>query len=569
MAGKIKHLLKREGRYYARVAVPERLRKKLGRTDLRKPLGADRRLAIKALPRAIADFQDQLAMAEAQVDGKVSRNTRPMSPLEMAHLHYEEQLRIDDELRKSGSVDFGLEEEALKQGEKAWLTLVDAKDRERASDTDKREFIAAAVEHARKVLGINHDAPTNPLAHPDYVSIMKSIASGKISDDELESRSDFLIGDFIKRGNTNVSPRTPEWRDILRTMALVQLESIDRMLERDSGNFTGEPALHILREKPPNIMEAEAVPISELYEDFVKFQNKPATPHRRHRYRSAIRSLIDFVGYDDAARLTKREIEDWSHDLIKRGRSAKTVNDANLAGLRSILAFGMSPEKRLLTENVALGVKVKPDDKVVSRPKGFTETEAKAILRAALNYDRKGKFADARRWMPWIMAFSGARVAEIAQLRKQDIYINAPVPYFLITPEAGNVKTNEYREVPLHRQLLEIGFDEFVSRCGARLFIDPATPDDKAIIAERADHVRYALGSWIKSLNVVEGKVSPNHGWRHRFITLSRSHNLYREVAFAITGHSLRGEGPAYGSIELDARAREIAKLPSISIESQ
>ncbi|WP_407674064.1 DUF6538 domain-containing protein [Paracoccus beibuensis] len=42
----MRHLKSKGGRFYARVAMPEHLREVIGRTELTKPLGGDRRAAL-------------------------------------------------------------------------------------------------------------------------------------------------------------------------------------------------------------------------------------------------------------------------------------------------------------------------------------------------------------------------------------------------------------------------------------------------------------------------------------------------------------------------------------------
>src|SRR4051812_28661200 len=70
---------------------------------------------------------------------------------------------------------------------------------------------------------------------------------------------------------------------------------------------------------------------------------------------------------------------------------------------------------------------------------------------------------------------TGARVGEIAQLWKQDVTQRGEHWVIRITPEAGTVKTNEAREVVLHRQLVELGFPEFVKASpDGHLFLTPA-----------------------------------------------------------------------------------------------
>jgi integrase len=63
----------------------------------------------------------------------------------------------------------------------------------------------------------------------------------------------------------------------------------------------------------------------------------------------------------------------------------------------------------------------------------------------------------AKRWVPWLCAYTGARVGEIAQLRKQDVRWVDGHYVIHITPEPGTVKTDEPRDVVLHSHLIQRG----------------------------------------------------------------------------------------------------------------
>src|SRR5690606_28014834 len=67
-----------------------------------------------------------------------------------------------------------------------------------------------------------------------------------------------------------------------------------------------------------------------------------------------------------------------------------------------------------------------------------------------------------RRWVPWLCAYSGARIGEMVQLRKQDVRLEDGRWVMRVTPEAGTVKTGQMRDVPLHPHLVEMGFPAFV-----------------------------------------------------------------------------------------------------------
>lgn len=102
MAGKVRHLVNRSGRYHARLVVPKELRTIVGKTELRAPLGGDYRQALKLLPGAVAQLQHQIALAEQKAGaGRTQPGPAryPLAPEQIAMSHYMQRLAYDDELR--------------------------------------------------------------------------------------------------------------------------------------------------------------------------------------------------------------------------------------------------------------------------------------------------------------------------------------------------------------------------------------------------------------------------------------------------------------------------------------
>jgi integrase len=74
------------------------------------------------------------------------------------------------------------------------------------------------------------------------------------------------------------------------------------------------------------------------------------------------------------------------------------------------------------------------------RSKGFSDDEARAILAAALNYgpgSERPCTAFAKRWVPWLCAFTGARVGELAQLRREDLRREGIIGLFALRQMLG------------------------------------------------------------------------------------------------------------------------------------
>jgi hypothetical protein len=65
MAGELRHFMERDGRYFARLVIPEDLRPYLeNKTELRAPLGGDYRAAVRKHAGGIGDFMEKIALAE-------------------------------------------------------------------------------------------------------------------------------------------------------------------------------------------------------------------------------------------------------------------------------------------------------------------------------------------------------------------------------------------------------------------------------------------------------------------------------------------------------------------------
>ena len=110
MAGKVRHMVNRDGRYFARLVVPKDLRGFVDKTELRTALGADYRQALRLLPGAVAQLQNQIAVCERKLapSSSVSDQPRyPLSPEQLAVSHYMQRVALDDDLRNDVRHSFG------------------------------------------------------------------------------------------------------------------------------------------------------------------------------------------------------------------------------------------------------------------------------------------------------------------------------------------------------------------------------------------------------------------------------------------------------------------------------
>ncbi|WP_157764555.1 tyrosine-type recombinase/integrase [Rhodobacter sp. CZR27] len=278
-------------------------------------------------------------------------------------------------------------------------------------------------------------------------------------------------------------------------------------------------------------------------------------------------AFIDYLGGDedrDAKTITPDDIEGWIAHLLAKGLSRKSIGDSHIA----LVKAGFMLSRRKLPQWPFENVRFTVPEKRTERSKGFTSDEASAILKAARDGLGRGPrtpetLRRAYRWVPWICAYTGARVGEIIQLRKQDFREENGIKFIRITPEAGTTKTGMFRDVPLHEQLLAEGLWEFVADLPPGTVFMPKPKTEGAFIDTTA--VAGRLREWIRTtVGIKDGRVQPNHAWRHRFITVARG-KMSDETRNKITGHADGNVSAGYGETELPVLVEAIAQMPRIA----
>ncbi|WP_182422373.1 DUF6538 domain-containing protein [Aureimonas sp. ME7] len=347
----------------------------------------------------------------------------------------------------------------------------------------------------------------------------------------------------------------------------VPAETTHRPSDRRVGRTSSQPAVV----KPAN--GAGAGTLTDLVEGWWR-ESKAAgrKPSTYESYRNTFSAFAKFLGHNDAGRVGRSDVIAFKdHRLAtpssRTGRvpSPKTVKDSDLTALKAVFEWAVMNEK--VNENPAAKITIKLGKRPKLREKGFTEAEAVAILQLAMTFQpgrENARTIAAKRWVPWLCAFTGARLGEIAQLRKEDIAQREGRWILRITPEAGTVKTNEAREVVLHTQLLELGFPTFAERAPAgHLFINVGRDGD---VLGPLQGLKNRLSAFARTA-VADPNVAPFHGWRHRFKTIGMEVGIPSRVLDAIQGHAPRSVSDTYGQVTVKTIAQEIEKLPPFKLE--
>jgi integrase len=309
----------------------------------------------------------------------------------------------------------------------------------------------------------------------------------------------------------------------------------------------------------------------DLFEAFVKAL-KPAD-NTVQRWRAVFIEMQRHFTDVGADGITEDAARAWVRGLVTEERSATTVREVWLSSSRRV--FGWGAEHKHVRKNPFVNIKVDVPRKSRSREtKAFTEEEARTILRAALAIKNPQTPLDrAKRWVPWLCAYSGARAGEVTQLRGDDIEKRGAFNFMKLMPDAGTIKTRKARVVPLHEHLIAQGFLDMVRSVGkGALFYDDKTPhrassDPMNPSRSRAGNVRGDLAEWVREQGVTDPELSPTHAWRHTFKQIAERVGITEKVHDAITGHAPASEGRKYGQPTAEDMAKALKKFPRYKLD--
>lgn len=498
MAGKVRHLLNRDGRYFARLVIPQELRPFMdGKTELRTALGPDYRTALKNLPGAVALLQHDIALGErrAVAAGKksVTIGRYPLANDQIAFRNYHDRLAQDEALRNAGP---------------QWGSL--------------------SIDDG-------------------FVADLRRGIAGQLSDDELAGLVGHRIEHFRLIGNTTAEHGSEEWRSLARAVCISEYEAVARTAERDEGDFTGKPSHPLMvdakiEESPSPVRRVtfESIINAEVKRRERGKDAKPFPAKTVKKYRDHANAFAKWRKSTDANTVTADEGKRWVEAMQDAGENGNRTVKQKLQNVRTVLNWGRQadPVNFLPAGNPLIGLKTPDYKKTPSYLHAFTIEEAKLVLSKA-----RLETKPFLRWIPWLCAYSGMRISEVATLRKEDFFQVGERWFWKVTTAGGRTLKNESseRRIPVHKALLDEGFIVFVDKAPSGLLFRGQTKDEINLQAR--------VGDWVRDLITVEDRpeLKPNHGWRHLFEDLCRRDRVQEEARYYITGRTDGRSQEMYG----------------------
>jgi site-specific recombinase XerD len=283
--------------------------------------------------------------------------------------------------------------------------------------------------------------------------------------------------EFLKRKKLRLHGETEI--QFLRAIIQAMGRATDDSLRATNGDFSSLP--HATSYPPP---EPDYLDAMHWFDRFAEAAGLAAST--MERWRPVIKQFTAWAKDSNLAKVTKTQIIAWKNVLLQqhvrvgrqvKKRAPRTVKDVHLAALKALFQYLVDENK--LTVNPVSGVVVrnveteKDDDE-----KGFTDNDAKTILKATLHKGSRLlsiEMRAARRWVPWICAYTGARVNEITSLQPSNIVRLEGIDCFSLPKD--RTKGRKKRLVPIHSDLVKQGFLAYVEerkKLRMPLFYDPA-----------------------------------------------------------------------------------------------
>lgn len=230
-----------------------------------------------------------------------------------------------------------------------------------------------------------------------------------------------------------------------------------------------------------------------------------------------------------------------------------SVTTVRLYVERITALFDFAIKEQHTEYNPFSGLKPKKKTRPDQERKQFTSSDLAALFSPKHFQPEPGK--PSRSWIPIIAVYTGMRLEEICQLRTQDIQYPDGIPCFDIN-DYGNKKLKNktaVRTIPIHSNLIKLGFINFASKQQGRLF-----PDLTKANGKRGHH----FSKWFRRYREQCGVTEPGktfHSFRHTVATQFKQAGIDVTMAAAILGHTVNGE--TYGRYGKEYRPEQLQEV--------
>ncbi len=345
--------------------------------------------------------------------------------------------------------------------------------------------------------------------------------------------------DFCECHGYRVVKGTPTYRKLAYAFLKATVELFKKQMARHKGEIIETP------EVPPLGYQLRGLNLLQILDKW-KLEANPK-PKTIAEWELVISRFAAVNGPLRINQITKAHMVAYKESRLMSGNAPATVTK-QLGALSSLLQY--SVDNGLLSINVAAGVKV-AKNRVEKKARLPYEIEDLNKIFSCPIYTSgqrpQGGGGEAAYWLPLLALYTGGRLEELGQLRKKDVRQLDNIWYINISDEAegASLKThNSRRVIPVHPELLRLGFIEYAHQNSERIF--PALKADchKSLTGNFSKW----WGRYVREVVGITDKRKVFHSFRHAFKDVCRNSGIHQEIHDAFTGHAGGNVGSTYGS---------------------
>jgi integrase len=215
--------------------------------------------------------------------------------------------------------------------------------------------------------------------------------------------------------------------------------------------------------------------------------------------------------------------------------------------------------------NPTKGLKIKMKEAAQDQRKAFTNFEVHEVLHDLVECARES--SDARYWLPIMMAYTGARPEELAQLRVKDVrtvYEGDDTGYLVFDlrgeTDGQRIKTESSRRlVPVAQKLMDWGLHRLYSGRDGDEMLFPAL--NAGVSGRFAEAPSRWFNARLRREGIVDSKLTL-YSFRHSVATELKRQGIGDTTISEILGHSVSGQTSRYAKhFELETLADALAQL--------
>jgi len=354
-------------------------------------------------------------------------------------------------------------------------------------------------------------------------------------------------------------------RTLARRLMEAKLEVIKAELKALSGEPLRMPVMRPVDHQPPKAHE-QVTPTLRLSEVASRYAEERVarnnwTPRSALQYGGIHAVIVDLLGDPEVARVTKANMRQLGLDLTKYpanaqkrfpGFSPKDVlaaaeeaeitkpiprlapNSVNMYQQAARSLFKWAEENDYISKSPA-GVMRYVDTGLAEEDRDpFDDNDLRAYFEKLDEETEPYMY-----WIPRILAFSGCRLGEVAQLEKADVRQDQGIWVFDINASKPLKRLkNKYskRLVPVHPRLIELGLLDFV-RDRADGFLWPAEIRTNELARSSIDKLQRRLAYRLRAAGVTHPRKTAAHSFRHTVSDRLQAVNVQGYMISQILGH--------------------------------